>query len=336
MLSKSLYINGFHSIRPDGNSSINQNNQLESAEPEYKEYLDPVSARRLGRLIKMALVASKKSLANASVEMPDAIITGTGFGCMEDTEKFLISMLDNELAMLSPTSFIQSTHNTISGQIALMLKCYGYNNTYGHRWLSFEHAMEDGIMLLEANEAHHILVGGADEFTERTSQIKQLIGLYCSASGENKYPIEGEGVHYFVVSDSKTYTTSAKILGLKSFDFQINPNAELPEFLQDCGVAIEKIDAVILGINGDEAFDSVYSDFATRNFENAAQFRFKNVVGENFTAVGFAWKLACELLQNQKANSQFLLKNEKKSYNNVLIYNQYRNLQHSFALLQNV
>ena len=53
--------------------------------------------------------------------MPDAIITGTGLGCLEDTEKFLTAMVTNKEEFLTPTSFIQSTHNTVSAQIALLL-----------------------------------------------------------------------------------------------------------------------------------------------------------------------------------------------------------------------
>lgn len=64
-------------------------------------------------------MASALAMKDANVESVDAIITGTGLGCIEDSEKFLKSILDNKEEFLTPTSFIQSTHNTVGAQIAL-------------------------------------------------------------------------------------------------------------------------------------------------------------------------------------------------------------------------
>ena len=60
---------------------------------------------------------------------------------------FLRKMIEFEEKMLSPTAFIQSTHNTVGAQIALLLKCHHYNNTIVHRAFSFENA------LTEANDS---------------------------------------------------------------------------------------------------------------------------------------------------------------------------------------
>ena len=69
---------------------------------------------------------------------PEAIITATSLGCLADTEKFLSSMVNNEPSMLNPTPFIQSTFNTIGGQLALITGNKGANITYVHRGFSFE------------------------------------------------------------------------------------------------------------------------------------------------------------------------------------------------------
>ena len=55
--------------------------------------------------------------------------------------------------ILTPTSFIQSTHNTVGGQIALGLECKGYNFTYVHASISFESALLDAQLQLAMDEA---------------------------------------------------------------------------------------------------------------------------------------------------------------------------------------
>ena len=63
----------------------------------------------------------------------------------------LLSIITKNI--LTPTSFIQSTHNTVGGQIALELQCKGYNFTYVHGSNSFESALLDAKLQLELNEA---------------------------------------------------------------------------------------------------------------------------------------------------------------------------------------
>src|SRR4051812_8672541 len=63
--------------------------RLPVIEPDYKEYIDPKLIRRMSHVIKRGVAAAKECLNKANVEMPGAIITGTAFGCMEDTITFL-------------------------------------------------------------------------------------------------------------------------------------------------------------------------------------------------------------------------------------------------------
>ena len=121
---------------------------LRCIEPVYRTYIDPIQSRRMSRLIKMGIASAKISLADAGCVMPDAIITGTGLGSVEDTEKILGEITRDE-NFLNPTPFIQSTYNTISSQVAIQLKCHNYNSTYVHRTFSFESGLIDGLMQIE-------------------------------------------------------------------------------------------------------------------------------------------------------------------------------------------
>lgn len=153
-------------------------NQLTCIEPDYKSFIDAKLIRRMSRIIKMGVTAATKCLQNAGVSQPDAIVTGTAYGCLEDTGLFLTKMVEYNEELLTPTAFIQSTHNTIGGQIGLMLQCHNYNNAFVHRGFSFESALQDAIMLLQENEAQNVLVGAIDEITNTSHTILSRLGLY--------------------------------------------------------------------------------------------------------------------------------------------------------------
>jgi 3-oxoacyl-[acyl-carrier-protein] synthase II len=127
--------------------------------PEFKEILPPIALRRLNTLLKISLTTALKCLNDTPF---DGIVVGTGLGCLQDTEKFLVAINNATSDVLSPTAFIQSTHNTIGGQISLFLKNHAYNMTHTQNALSFEISLLDGMTLLNEGKKN-ILVGAADE-----------------------------------------------------------------------------------------------------------------------------------------------------------------------------
>ena len=167
------YINGTGCISPQNSIDSEwffdtihpaKGDYFDAIEPSYKEFIAPNLLRRMGRAIKMGVAAGNIAIQQADAKKVDAIITGTGLGCFEDSERFLLALLNNEEQFLTPTSFIQSTHNTVGSQIALLMKCHDYNFTYVHRGFSFESAIQDALMLFEEGK-ETILVGGIEEHT---------------------------------------------------------------------------------------------------------------------------------------------------------------------------
>ncbi|MES2629673.1 MAG: beta-ketoacyl synthase chain length factor, partial [Bacteroidota bacterium] len=146
---------------------------LALVEPEYKAFIDAGQLRRLAPVLKMALACTSVSLRD--LPPVDAIIFGTGLGCLADTHKFLEIVLKTE-GLLPPTSFIQSTHNTIAGQVSLSLKNTGYNSTYSQNTISFERALEDAMLCL-SEDATTILLGAADEYIPFLDDVKQALQL---------------------------------------------------------------------------------------------------------------------------------------------------------------
>ena len=128
-------------------------------EADYSKFIPPIAARRMGALLKRALATSLTALKEASLESPEAIIFGTGLGCIDNTEKFLTAMIDNAETCLQPTFFINSTHNTVASQVATFLKCNSYNSTYAHLGMSFEGALMDALMQIELGQIGNAHVG---------------------------------------------------------------------------------------------------------------------------------------------------------------------------------
>jgi len=139
--------------------------KLGPEDPDFREVIAPLEARRMGRLLKRAVWCYTKALQESGVQMPDAIITATDYGCMENSEAFLTGVLNPESAAMSPTKFMQSTHNTIGSLIAIRLGCKGYNATYSHTGCSFLSALEDAMMQLQLGDIQTALVGWFDERT---------------------------------------------------------------------------------------------------------------------------------------------------------------------------
>ena len=88
---------------------------------EIKEYVKPMEARRMGKIMKSSLLSSLKALKQAGIECPDAIITGTAWGCIENSEQLLRQLEEEGETSLKPTLFMQSTHNTISSSLVARL-----------------------------------------------------------------------------------------------------------------------------------------------------------------------------------------------------------------------
>lgn len=117
----------------------------------------------MGKIMKSSLLSSLEALSQAGIETPDAIITGTTYGCLENSELLLRQIQEEGEEMLKPTYFMQSTHNTIGSNIAIKTHCHGYNVTYTQGKDSLEWALRDARLLLESGKVKNVLVGCHDE-----------------------------------------------------------------------------------------------------------------------------------------------------------------------------
>ncbi len=143
---------------------------------EIFKYVKPLEARRMGNLMKASLLTALQVLSDARVAKPDAIIMGTGYGCVENSEKLLHQMIDEEEALLKPTYFMQSTHNTICSTVAIKTQAHGYNVTYTQGQQSLDWAIRDAKRLLKTGRYKTILVGCNDEATPLFQSLFSRLG----------------------------------------------------------------------------------------------------------------------------------------------------------------
>ena len=143
---------------------------------DIRKYVKPMEARRMGKIMKSSLLSSLEALEKAGIATPDAIITGTTYGCLENSEKLLVQLKEEGEEMLKPTYFMQSTHNTIGSNIAIKTHCHGYNITYTQGEDSLAWAIRDAKMLLASGKAKTVLVGCHDESTPLLNQLRTQSG----------------------------------------------------------------------------------------------------------------------------------------------------------------
>lgn len=143
---------------------------------EIKEFVSVMEARRMGKLLKSSLLTSLKALRQAGLERPDAIITATRLGCLENSERLLDQMEAEGEVMVKPTYFMQSTHNTLSSNIAIRTQSHGYNATYTHGGRSLEWALQDARLLLSSGMCKTVLVGLHDESTPTYRALQERLG----------------------------------------------------------------------------------------------------------------------------------------------------------------
>jgi len=314
--------------------------RLSAIEPDYKEYIDPKLIRRMSHIIKMGVAAAKDCLNQSHIEMPGAIITGTALGCIGDTVAFLTRMVELNEEMLPPTAFIQSTHNTVAAQIALMLQCHQYNNTFVHKGISFESALFDAIMLLNEQEADNILVGGTEEMVDTSFKVLTRLGLYkrwplsnlALFSTETSGTIGGEGAAFFLLTDKPSTDNLAELTATKTLYQPKDIEAGIKAFLAENSLKIDDIDLVITGKNGDTRNDQVYKQI--RLFDNVSLANYKHLSGEYPTSSSFALWLGANILKKGIIPGA-VTENQAKNIapKKILIYNHYQNRYHSLMLI---
>lgn len=256
---------------------------VRAQEPNSKEFIVPSEARRMSRILKRTVCTSLTALNEAGIHDPNAIITGTGMGCMENSEKFLIDMAAFGESCLKPSLFMQSTHNTIGSLIGIVLKCHGYNNTYSHEGISFESALLDGFVQLKLGVIRNALIGSHDENTP-------FMALMCERIHPEYRVLTETSMSAVITSDS-----SKAICEVASV--RILHNAEVDEVKGILNANEDKL--ILLGVNGVEINDKPYHELLAELSFKPVCLQYKNIFGDNFSSSAAGFYAAARIIECQ-------------------------------------
>lgn len=314
--------------------------KLHAIEPSYAA-IPPGILRRMGKVVRMG-VGAAMPLLQKDVK-PDGIIMATANGGKDDCVKFLYQIIEYDEGLLTPMNFVQGTPNAVAAQIGLLTKNHGYNITHLHVGLAFEFALTDADMLLIENPLNSYLLGAVDDIAPYNYYFEDKGGWYKKDATSNKAlydtnstgSIAGEAAAMFIVDSNKNGAV-AKLLAVDTLhnEDELLMKEKLQYFLQNNLPAGEKIDLLLTGENGDNRLLKYYSTCESLMNEDVTIARFKHMSGEYPTATAMGLWLCCEILQKQLLPEHMIKRSVTgNKFKNVLMYNNYKGIQHSFILL---
>lgn len=288
-----------HSFRNRGFSAeLKPLNQL--AEPvviDWSEFIPRPQLRRMSPILKSSIACAMDCKSQWDVEW-EGIIVGTGLGCIMDTEKFLdATNAVSPESLIPPTSFIQSTHNTVAGQISILTKNHAYNMTHAHRFFSFENTMLDAKNLLQSGKSN-LLVGVGEETIPLLSDLAQLSGW------QKEREITGAAAFFTVSSDQKRADVQVKHLAV-----QYNVD-NLSEFLQRSEVVLSEIDWVL-----DASLDGIDLPSETKSL------RLVEVFGCNLSLSGLGMATGVDAIVTKGLKKVLVLNRYQQNYSLILLEN---------------
>jgi 3-oxoacyl-[acyl-carrier-protein] synthase II len=310
-----------------------QGNKLFVQDADYSSFFDAASLRRLNRLVKFGTAAGLIALRDAAVKSPAAISTGTGLGLLETSEKFLKSFLENNEAAVGPTAFIQSTHNTVSSNIALITGCHEHNYTFSQKGFSFESTLFDAEVLLSEG-CKNVLAGAYEEISDIGYAVQSYHGDFRTDATSNlrllndrkNGTIAGEGAAFFLLSAKRGQNTYARISDIACIYKPLNDRQWMDviiEFLGAHQLSPEDIDVLVSGDSGDLRIESSFQVLYNSVFAESSIVPFKQLSGEYMTASSFALWLSAMVIRHQQIPDGVALRLCSRPLNKVLICNKY-------------
>jgi hypothetical protein len=270
---------------------------VKAVNPAFREYIAPNEARRMGNIMKRAIVTSLKVLKETGINYPDAIITGTSIGSLNYTEKFLDDLVENGEESLSPTYFMQTTHNTVSSTISIYTATHSYNTTYSHGGISFELALKDAWMQFNLGQISNALVGGHDEMVESYYELLRKTG-YVGVEG--MVPCS-ECAMSMMLNTKASTDNLCELAGVSVFRTKSvqNIRKQLEALVENANIKVETIQTVMTGVNGNPENDRLYQPMLDELFPQAEHLQYKQLFGENYTVSALGLYAAAHLMKKQ-------------------------------------
>jgi hypothetical protein len=325
----------------DGEVIAIESDRYIAIEPDYMGLIPNNLLRRMGKAVRMGIGAGMPLIQK--YPNLDGIILGTANGGLEDCIKFLNQLVAFEEGVLTPTNFVQSTPNAVTGQLAMMSTNRGYNMTHTHSSLAFETALVDAdLFLSETSTTRSLLLGGLEEISDYNYNIdfhnnlfkQQLISNTALLSSKDPGSYCGEGANFFVCSNAQDGAVMRLVANKTACFRSTDSLSEFVEsFLQEQNENPIQPSILISGWNGDSRLRALYEQVEQR-FSNATLIHFKHLCGEYRTAVSFGTYLAFQLFSGK---CTFLnTDNKSATPDSILLYNTFDGFRHSLLLFERV
>jgi 3-oxoacyl-[acyl-carrier-protein] synthase II len=194
--------------------------------------------RRMDRLSRMAVVASRLAVDDARVDL-DAlpseragVVFGTALGDVEDSVAYVHRVFARGPAAASPMLFPNLVLNAPAGYVAMELGFTGVNFSVAQAEVSGEHAVALGCDLVRAGRADLVLAGGGDQITPLVVEVYRRARALAGQCGGREWAspydsrrsgiVLGEGAAMLVLESfaqarARGATIYATIDGARSF-----------------------------------------------------------------------------------------------------------------------
>ena len=244
------------------------------------------AARRMAKLQRSTIEYILQHLNTVGQPSIDGIYASTALGCLEDTEKFLEEITGPSTSLRSPLPFMRSTHNTIAGQLALLLKVHGPNITYSQEVFGFHTALLNAMLQCEEEAKSTLLVFAADEETALSTRIVNALQT------EEKVDL-GAGYKCFVVGQGPMPNDRARITLIE----------------QGAASDTERWEAIISASKAEHIYWSAYPASAVLpSFPSKAKIqRYDLETGHHGAQTAQALAMICTLLLNKKIEGPCLI-----------------------------
>ena len=128
--------------------------------------IPPLKKRKWAKLQRMFLQAARAAAQHAGVSVfggRTCVSCSTGLGMVEQTRKFLESVISSRERTPLPTAFTNSVHNAPASALALFFKATGYNCSTTAKEISFEAALAEACARIRGACREWLSNGGFPE-----------------------------------------------------------------------------------------------------------------------------------------------------------------------------
>ena len=153
--------------------------QLAAAVGEFpaKAMIRSPQLRRMDRLSRMAVVASRLAIEDAGIDLDvlprerAGVVFGTALGDLADSVTYIHPVFARGPAAASPMLFPNLVLNAAAGYVAMELGFTGVNFSVAQAEVSGEHAVALGCEQVRSGRADVVLAGGGDEITPVLAEL---------------------------------------------------------------------------------------------------------------------------------------------------------------------